>query len=173
MAQTSYSLDPAVGLPGMPADTGYNDIRSYPCSEDIPFGVLCELASGKVRRCQQSGSGLGSTVVGVSVYDPAREQQVPSAGTGAGSYKSGEMVPLLRKGRVFAQWNGTTQTALTQPNVNHPSSSDPSGIRGVFTDASTSTTAGSEITQCPASILMVRDTGSTSLCLVEINLPGA
>jgi hypothetical protein len=62
--------------------------------------------------------------------------------------------------------------------VNHPSTSDPSDLRGVFSNGSVTTTAGSEITALPASYLEIKDvstktnSGDPLVCLLELNLPG-
>lgn len=190
--QTSYQLRPDIAVPGMLADENLDDkVLSFPAGEAIPFGRLCEVdTSGNLLLVRGSGANIASNkLAGVSVFDVAREQQLAAAGGSAGSgfYAQSEMVPVLRKGRIFAAWDGSgTQSVFGTPNVNHPSSADASGIRGVFSGGTVSTAAGSEITACPAEILEVRDVSSLTprrgaagtndyefVCLLEINLPGA
>ena len=158
--QTAYTVLPAVGLNGQILDDGFNLITSYPASELISVGRLCEVVGGLLRMCQTAGANLGN-VVGVSAYIGAREP---------GQFQIGDMVPVLRRGKIFAEWNGTTQVEFATPNVNHSSTLAVS--RGMFTDAVASAVAGSEISVAPTpGLIEVRPTGMATTCLVELNLP--
>jgi hypothetical protein len=190
--QLTYSQTPDIAVPGMIADENLDSkVVSYPAGENIPFGRLCEVdTSGALHLVFGTGATIANNkLVGVSVFDVAREQQLSTTtgSAGSGFYNSGDMVPVLRKGRIFGAWDGSgSQGIFLTPNVNHPSSSDPNGIRGVFSGGTTTTTAGSEITACPAEILEVKDVSAstpayggasansyTFVCLLEVNLPGA
>lgn len=202
--QTSYNTIQDIATPGQLADLNLDSrVVSYPAGENIEFGRLCEVDSAGVlhhvsgvSNVITGGTGGTSKLAGVCVKDVAREQQLASSGGSAGSafYQSGEMVPVLRKGRIFGAFDGSgTASVLSQPNVWHPSTTDTNDIRGVFTLASTSVVAGSEVAQVPAEILTVRDVGSltprlghgnsapgaqpggpfTFVVLLEVNLPGA
>ena len=157
--QTAYTVLPAVGLSGQILDDAFNLITSYPAGELISVGRACEVVAGVLRMCQTTGAALGN-VVGVSCYIGAREP---------GQFAIGDMVPVLRRGKIFADWNGTTQVEFAVPNVNH--SSTIATNRGVFTDAATSAGAGVEIAAAPSGCIEVRPTGMATVCLVELNLP--
>jgi hypothetical protein len=200
--QTSYVLTVDFAVPGQLGDTNLDSrIVSIPAGENINFGILCE--QDQTYHTLHPVAGSGSTLVtsgralaGISVFDVAREQQLAQPGggsSGSGYYQSGEMVPVLRKGRVYACWDGSgSQGDFKAPLVWHPSTSDPYGLRGVFSNGTSSTSVGSELTTAPAEILEVKDvsaqapqrgSGSTTptsasgpftwICLLEVNLPGA
>lgn len=165
MSQTSYSLDPSVALAGMLADGGPNDIVSYPASEVIEPGRAVVLdAAGTVSLPKNTGalpaSGNGS-LKGVAIYVDAR---------GPGAYQVGEMVPLLRKGRIWAQFAGTGATDNELMQVRHASDDSNSELqhRGKFTDAAASTTVGQEKTAFAKGIALG---GDTNLVKLEVNFP--
>ncbi len=199
MPQTAYNLEPAIAVPGMPFSPATSDvIESRPALVPIPFGVAVELVVQNdieyVQPLQDAGTGGGFTpaLFGVSVYDPAREQALPVLGVNPGGistpsqYAAGELVPVMRSGRIYAQtdgaanWGGTAWPSLGQVRVWH--SSDGTHDQGVFTMAAASATAGAEIDECPTSIIG-RDVGRVqtytngfgatfNIAVVEINLPG-
>jgi len=165
--QTSYAQNPVIGEPGQLFGTEYHDIVSYVASGTIPFGSVVELSGGKVRVPQATGSTL--TMKGVALQIVAKEQALGAAASSiATTWVAGDVVPVLRKGRCFALWNGTTQSDGLAPNVTHSSTT---GSQGYFTDAATSTTAGSEIAAAPAGVVLGPVTGQSTFCLVELNLP--
>jgi hypothetical protein len=163
MPQTSYSLAPAVALAGMLADHGDKEITSRPAAEVIPPGRAVVIKSdGTVELPKTAGaaipaSGTGS-LLGIAFY----ENYAP-----AGGYQIGDMVPILRKGRVWVDFSGTLATDNEAVNISHSSTVDTD--RGKFTDAATSTTAGSEITAFSKGI--ARGNAGAALACVEINLP--
>lgn len=189
MAQVRMNLEMDVAVPGMLADENLeNRIVSYPAGEAIEFGRLVEISSnGQIFKVRGTGASVAAgAVVGVSVFDVAREQQLASTGGSAGSgfYQSGDMVPVLRKGRIFGQWDGSgSQGNYVSVSVNHPSTSDPSDLRGVFSNGTVTTTAGSEITALGAAFVEVKDVSAAnnqtnawgdanqSVCLLDVNLP--
>lgn len=192
--QTSYSITPDIAVPGILADENLDSrIVSYPAGEVIEFGRAVEVdASGVAWKVKGTGAALAAgAFAGVSVFDVAREQQLAATGgsSGLAGYQVGEMVPVMRKGRIYGCWDGGgSQGVLTRPNINHSSTTDANNVKGTFTGTATSTVAGSEIAQAPAEIVMVRDVstltpargaasagsaGPTYVCLLELNLPGA
>lgn len=198
--QLTYNLNPDIAVPGQLADENLDDkILSFPAGEAIEFGRLVEVdgTTGAVWKVAGTGATLvtsGRALAGVSVFDVAREQQLASTGgsSGKGNYQVGEMVPVLRKGHIYAAWDGGTgsfgQGVFTVPNVNHSSTTDTNDIKGSFTGNTTSSSAGSEVAAAPAGILMVRDVsaltpargavasagvGPTYVCDLEVNIQGA
>ena len=168
---------------------------SFPTGEIILFGRLCEVdSSGNLHPVQGvsnilTGNSGANGLAGISVFDVAREQALAALGGSAGSgyYNSGEMVPVLRKGRIYVSCDSNVaQTPYARPNVWHPGATDPNTLRGVFTVAATSNTVSAEIAQAPAELVIVRDESKatpqygaavapnyTFVMLLEVNLPGA
>lgn len=191
--QTSYVRTLDVGVPGMLADLNLDSrVVSFPAGETIPFGRLCEVDSAGNLHLVHGGSAVASAnsaIAGVSVFDVAREQVLATTGGSAGNgyYNSGDMVPVMRKGRIFGAWdNSGTQLVYGAVNVHTLSTTDTNGVRGVFSNGAVNTTAGSEITACPAEIITVRNVATLTpqrgaasandyeyVCLLEVNLPGA
>lgn len=190
--QTSYQLNPDVAVPGQLADENLDSrVISFPAGEPIYFGRAVEVDSkGALHLTFGTSAAIASgNFAGISVFDVAREQQLASTGGSAGSgfYASGDMVPVLRKGRIYAAWDNVgSQSVFGSPNINHPSTSDPTGVRGVFTGSTVNTAAGQEVTAAPKEIIMVRDVSALNprrqasasfdyeyVCLLEVNLPGA
>jgi hypothetical protein len=174
--QLTYPMFSAFAVPGQLADVAYNEIQSFPAAETIQFGRAVEMASDglSVQQPQQTGSTFNP--VGVSVLLTAREGSGPSGvapfAVQGPQYNTGDILPVLMRGRIYAEWKGTTQTAFAMPNVYH--SSTLSADRGKFTDAATSTVAGSEIANA-GHVFRTRQalTGSGNLVLIDVNLPGA
>lgn len=175
IGQISYSLAPAIAVPGMLADNGVNRITSKIASEVVNPGRGLELASdGSVQQCQQTSTTL--KLYGFAILSTAQQegvgQQNDSATAGGASYSVGEMVPVLRRGSMFVEWKGTTQVEGNVPNMYH--SSTLSADRGKVTDAATSTSAGVEIAACPSWVqLTAALSGTGSVALVAVNSPGA
>jgi hypothetical protein len=104
--------------------------------------------------------------VGVACFSPSNMQPaVPAAGF---VYKAGDMVPCLRRGRVYMSYNGGTPATLTQANIKH--SSTIATYRGQVTASATSAGAGTEISD-PGPVLFV-EAGPTGMWLMEVNFPG-
>jgi len=160
MPQTTYLTDRAIAVAGQLADGG-NDIHiaTWPASEVIPFGLAVEVVSGKVRLPQSTGQEI-ATFGGVAMY---KDMAVP------GGYAIGDMVPVLRKGRIWGVGSSTLTgaTELEDAKVSH--SSTVATDRGKFTDAASAATAGSEISGVVAKFRGSKST--TALVLVELNLP--
>jgi hypothetical protein len=158
MSQTTYSTDLSVALPGMLADNGDKDIVAYPSAEDIPPGRQCVLNSeGKLELPQDTSY---AKPVGVSCYLSAAPISL---------YKAGDMVPCVRRGRVWAETTGSAPGQLVEANVNH--SSTTATHRGKFTTSAVSASAGSEIAD--AGPVTFTKAGASGLAIVECNFPGA
>lgn len=201
MPQTGYNLEPGIAVPGMPFSLSGSDvIEARPALVAIPFGVLVEIVvSGGIEYVQPVQDLTGSPwtaakLYGVSVYDPAREQAIPSLGANVGinglaGYAANEMVPVMRRGCIYVQtdgaaaWaaGGTSWPSLGAVNVHH--SSDGTHAQGVFTMLAQVTTAGNEIDACPTTIIG-RDIGRVqtytsgfgatfNVAVVELNAPGS
>jgi hypothetical protein len=178
--QQAVTLFPDFAQPGQLANLTYNEIQSFPAAEAIMPGRLVELAADglSVQQVQDTGSStLGKAVLlGFSVLRTAREGAgsigVTAYGLGGDAYQVGEMVPVLMRGTIWAEWKGTTQTALGTPNVYH--SSTIATDRGKLTDAGTSGTVGSEVSTVGSQVRVRRASpGTGSIILVDVNFPGA
>lgn len=165
MSQTVYTLDHAVAYAGQIADVWLaQDLTSFPASEVIPAGRMCEVTAGKARLAQSTTQDVvaGVGVGGVSVYN---------AMAIAGGYQIGDMVPLLRKGRIWVDFVGTGATELEDAKYKH--SSTVATDRGKFTDAASDATATTEVSSIVGKF---RDRpagpgGSPAIACVELNLP--
>jgi hypothetical protein len=166
--QLQYNIGPVAATPGMrhgSTMTG-DDIISVIAGTIIPFGVFCEFnpTTGLLQPIQDTGT-VGSFLpiwAGVSLYDPLTEQSyvpytVPPSvvgGSVALGYPKGYAVPVMRRGRIWCQFDGVLTSITKYPldgtfNVWH--SSDGTHLQGVLTGAAVSATAGAEIDVLPTS----------------------
>lgn len=178
IGQTSYSNLPPVADPGQLADLSVNDIRSFVAAEQIFPGRMLQLASDGVscQQVQETGdTNPPAETLGFSVLLTSREGTgaVGVASNGGAVYNIGDVVPVLRKGSLYAEWKGTTQPPYGGTlNVYH--SSTTATDRGKLTDAAASATSGSEVGPAGSAIkLRAALPGSGNICLVDVNLPGA
>ncbi len=174
--QTTYNQFPAFAQPGQLADLAYAEVVAFPANEVIQPGRAVEMATDglSVQMCQQTSTTFAP--VGVALLQTAREGSgafgITAYGVGGPQYNIGDTVPVLMRGRVYAEWKGTTQTAFGMPNCYH--SSTLSADRGKFTDASTSAGAGTEIANAGHQFRVRQAlTGSGNIVLLDVNLPGA
>jgi hypothetical protein len=174
--QTTYNQFPAFAVPGQIADLAYAEVESFTAAEAIPFGRAVEAAtdSNSVQLAQQTSSTFNP--LGVSVLQAAREGSgafgITAYGVGGPQYNIGETVVVLMRGRIWGEWKGTTQTSWGMPNVYH--SSTIATDRGKFTDASTSTGAGTEISNAGHQFRVRQaQAGTGNVVLLDVNLPGA
>lgn len=178
--QTKYPILPDFAVPGMLAESNLDAAvidGQYAAAGNIPFGSAVELVSGKLQVCQQTTNDL-SKLYGVAVYQGMREQAYPPGSTAINAgYQAGDMVPVLRRGRIYGLWDGSTSggfssaTAFTTVNIAH--SSDGSHDQGQFNQASTSTAAGSENTTAGNGWITAANQATlpTNCVLLEVNLP--
>ena len=176
IGQLTYSNLPAIAAPGMISDLVIPTIKSFIAAEQIFPGRLLELATDGVscQQVQDTGSGVPSKVLGFSVLLTAREGlgAVGVAANGGAVFNIGDVVPVLQRGALYAEWKGTTQTAYSMPNVYH--SSTIATDRGKLTDAGTNAGAGTEVSNTGNQIkLRAALPGTGNIVLVDVNLPGA
>lgn len=159
--QSTYNTDPSVAFPGQLVERD-EVVGRYQCSEDIPPGRFVELhTDGKLRLPQNTGADI-SKLVGCAIYRGAVE---PNA-TG---YKAGEFVPVLRRGKIWAELvSGATVADLVAASVYH--SSTLAANRGKVGSAAEASTAGSEIDSV-AQIQFDGPSIANTCALVSINLP--
>lgn len=161
MSQLTYSRDRAKAVPGLVSKDAAYFIVSYAAAEAIPPGRLVVLNSdGKVELPQDTSLAKPA---GVSCFSPTNQQTaIPAAGF---SYAAGDMVPVLRKGRIYADVQGGSPAALTPANMNH--SSTTATHRGKFSASATANTAGSEISK--AGPAMFVEAGPSGVWLMEVD----
>lgn len=175
--QLSVTMFPNYAEPGQPGDLSYNEVRSFQANEVIQPGRMVELSSDglTIQQVQATGNQAPKSM-GIVLNTLTREGSgaigLTAYGVGGPQYNLGDMVPVMFRGSVYAEWQGTTQTAGGQPNVYH--SSTVATDRGKLTDAATSAGVGTEISLAGSGI-RVRQvlTGSGNIVLVDVNLPGA
>jgi hypothetical protein len=156
MPQTTYTSDYTAALAGQIADNSASECVSYVCSEAIEAGRFVELhTDGKVRNPQ--GTTL-TKPVGVAVYQVS---DLP------GGYAAGDVVCVMRKGRIYAQITGSAPGELVAANINH--SSTVATDRGKLTTTATSAGAGTEISALEGCRFV--KSGPSGLGQVELNLP--
>jgi hypothetical protein len=163
MPQLNYNLGPIPGIPGQLMDinaVGLGDIISGVAAVVIPPGVDLEFNSSgllvpvsDLTAAWPPAGGAGVTAhAGVSIYDLAGFEQglfpfaVPpsTAGSSATGYPKGAVVPVLRRGRIWMQYDGGgTPARIGGVNVWH--SSDGTHPQGVLTFSATAVTVGAEI----------------------------
>lgn len=161
--QTSYSLDRPVAVAGQINDTDDLVVRSWPCGT-LPIlpGTFCELVLLSGNYVVQPAASTGQEIAkpaGVAIYKDMLEP---------GGYVTGNLVPIMRKGQVWAIYSGSVvPTDLQDAKVSHVSNSATNN--GTFTDAASSATVGSEVT---GALAKFSGSNSTStLVLVELDIP--
>lgn len=167
--QTSYSLSQTRALAGMlgDVDEGQLVIGKFTASETLLPGLVVELDPTDPTKCRlpKTASTIGK-LLGVVMYSAA-DPVAGSVGSASSGIVAGSTVRILRRGQIWAKYNGTAGSdMLTNLNVN--SSSTVATYRGILTDAATSNGAGTEIyaTKMKAFEETVSGTG---LVLVELN----
>lgn len=130
-----------------------------------------------VVRPAQAASGALVSLAGVAIFKSMRQPTMPPYTSITTGYQPGEMVPYVRRGKIYAKWNstdGTTaQVPYSVPKYAH-STTTVGATQGAFTDKATSAVAGSEVDNVPAGIALCEDQTATlgfTICLVELNLP--
>jgi hypothetical protein len=179
--QQTYNQFPAFAQPGQLADLAYAEIVSFPAAEVIQpgRGVMMAADGLSVQQMQESGasSQVTTTLVGISLLITAKESSGPfnitPFGVGGPQYNIGDSVPVLQRGRVYAEWKGTTQTSFSNA-YNMYTSSTIATDRGKITDAATSAGAGTEVSVLgPGFRGRQALPGTGNIVLIDVNLPGA
>jgi hypothetical protein len=175
--QTAVTMFPAFADPGQPGDLTYNSVRSFQALEVIQPGRMVELSADglTLQQCQATGSTTPNAM-GIVLNTLSREGSgaigLQAYGFGGPQYNIGDMVPVLFRGSVYAEWKGTTQVPGAMPNVYH--SSTIAADRGKITDAATSAGVGTEIgTAGHAFRIRQALAGTGNIVLLDVNLPGA
>lgn len=164
MSQLVYNRNLTTAVPGLMAEDDDGYVVSYPAAEDIPPGRIVVLNSdGAVELPQDT---TFSKPVGISVFSPTNQMTaIPSAGF---VYAAGDMVPVLRRGRCWASYQGGSPATLTQATVNH--SSTVATHRGKLSASVTSGGVGTEISD-PGPVMFVM-AGPSGVWLAEVGYPG-
>lgn len=172
--QTVYQVDFNAALAGQLADEADLVIDSYPANEAIAPGLVVVLSADGIH-CELpktagalATSGPGS-IIGIAAYKAMAPTQNPIV-TPTG-YQIGDIVQVVRRGRVWASFSGTGPVTDSQVlNVRNPSTGTIT-TRGMVTDAATSTVAGSEVSVMPALTVAREQTGgATGIVKMAINL---
>jgi hypothetical protein len=164
--QTQYDLNPGIARAGQLTHLQNHTVDSYKCSEAIPAGRICELHTDGLLRLPQ-GTTLGK-VAGISMYENSMSP---------GGYKSGDLVPVLRSGRIYVDFTGGTQTALAPANVMHATDDSLSNVvhRGKFTALAIAEDpvddVGAEIGAAGESIMFHSVCSDPTLAIVTVLLP--
>ncbi len=172
--QTTHSQDLASAVAGMPGDGEY-EVHSFAAQTDIPFGRIVVWDNTNKTVALPSATTLGD-VVGVSLYPDLKTPYAgPVGATNAYGYKAGEMVRVLRKGRVWAETEGTALAPFARANIRHASTGAAAEHRGKVTASAANVSAGAETTQGPTSIVAypppATSTAPAGLVLLDVNLP--
>lgn len=165
--QTSYTLRAGLAFPGQLGDigSGSKDIESRAATEALDCGIFvvadtAGTAAGDARgsaTCQKpTGAGDIATakLLGVSCYQAIK---APVAGS-ALRFAAGDMVPVLKKGRIWVKVVAAAVTADSIPYINHTTGE----IRG---------TADASATAAPAGVKVLTPGDPGGVALVEVNLP--
>lgn len=173
----------AVATPGQLGDLENNVIETYVASEVIQPGVMCQLAADGVSARQCQGTRTDTTTVppqllGISVFQDARQPADNSGGVNGAVFNIGDLVPILRRGKIYAAVSCVGSTAmpqLTHTGVNINQSSTIATVRGTLTTDAAALTAGSEIGPAPLGLVSRPPALAVAngLALIEINMPGA
>jgi hypothetical protein len=137
------------------------DVVSFVANEDLPFGRFVRLrADGKVELPKDDTLPL----VGVTLYVNTLENSYP---TGGACIKAGQVVAILRKGRVWAGYdNGGTIAGLTAVQLKNDVATAAS--QGMVTGSA----ASAGITRTLGGRVLAFDgQKTTTMALVEVNLP--
>lgn len=167
--QTTYSTSRAKAVAGLMAGNPADNyvVSGYAAKEALEPGrlVVLDAATGQLKVPANTTGPLTEPVIGVVAFSPSNMQTaVPAAGF---TYPAGSLVPVLRKGRIWAQVSSTAEpTEMVEANVKH--SSTTATDRGKFTTDATDATAGTEVADSGAKFV---EKATTTLWLVELNLP--
>lgn len=161
--QTSVA-NPALAKPGMLVDGGFTDIVSKIASEDIPFGVAVALSGDY---CELPDTSLEVTgMAGIALHDASKPSggSVVNGGTVTGGYRTGDIVRVLRQGRVWVQVANTVAIGDV-PNVRY--AGVPIVSRGELGNTSTASETDAEL----ASARFESAATVGNLAIVNINQP--
>lgn len=155
--QTTVSLEPAIGAPGMIYDSGvFHDIQSYIAQEDIPFGSYVRISGQYCELPDNSGEVTGKGGVAV-------KGDVTATGNG---WKQGDVVPVMTTGRIWV----LTEEAIAsnaQPFVRFTPKTGPVRPAGGWLNSADTASAVQ-----PTNVHMYRGVGGAGLAVVELGKTG-
>lgn len=164
MSQTTYNVFPAEAFAGQVADGDDSTIKSYVADGEVLPGRLLELTTaGKVRMPQGTGSGL--PIAGAAVLRTSSAGNAPISTNSP--YPDGKVVPVMRKGRIWLDFNGGSPATGDSLNVKHSSTTDTH--RGKVTGTTTSSSSGVEIAN--AYVQLHKLSAAGDLACVDVNYP--
>lgn len=110
--QTDYSDDPGAAVPGMIADLTNVDVVTAIAGEDIPFGrfVTIDPATG----LSWLPAADADVLFGVAVFVPTLMGTYPQGGS---VIAAGDAFSVLRRGRVWADYDTGTQVTISNVKV--------------------------------------------------------
>jgi hypothetical protein len=156
-AQLSVTDAPTILQPGQLFDLGNHDIVSKVCTEDVPFGVFVNISGDTCELPDTLGEANGDG--GIALIDPTKGS--PRDGLTVPGYKSGDVVRVLRRGRVCI----LAEEALAVGDTLFVRYATGTGTqKGAFRNDADTTTAGT-----PANIKLFK--AHATLPVVEINTP--
>ena len=162
--QTTYSRFPDESYEGQLADVQDGYIASYIADGAIIPGRLLELTTDGLVRMPQ-GTTTGLPIAGAAVLKTAASSTAPlSTNT---TYADGDVVPVLRRGRIWLCFEGGSPALGETLNVHH--SSTTADHRGKVTGTTTSVVAGSEI--AVGYVQLVKFSADDERALVDVNFP--
>jgi hypothetical protein len=159
---------------------------TFSVAQTLPAGAALVFSSQNgVQYFLAAAVNAGTAGTLTAVYGGATNGAATTTNIGPGSsttgWKAGTPMPLMRRGRVWSQTDGTTFARGGPINVWH--SSTGANPQGVFTSAATSLTAGAEVDVAPNCLLWNPDGQAQSvvdpfgqlqqIAVVEINLAHA
>lgn len=98
--QTSVSLKPDAGVPGLPADSNVvQEFVSRVATVDIPFGAFVSLVDENECKLPTTSAEVTTNGGGVAVFDQTKASQA--------GYKAGDVVTIMRKGNVYVSTEQT------------------------------------------------------------------
>jgi hypothetical protein len=169
----------------MLGDNEVQHIVSAPAAEVINPGVGLMLNSDNISVQQAQGTRSDTTTVlalyGWSILTTAKEgvgNSNASTAVGGAQFQPGDMVPVLRRGCIYAYWKGTAIPTYNGLGVfNIYQSSTVATDRGKLTDAAAASTATAEIgpvgTRVQPRPVLPALAGTGNVVLVDISYPGA
>jgi hypothetical protein len=170
MPQTTYSNYHSASIAGQVVDgmMPRGQRGRYDCSENLNFGCFVELhTDGQLRHPQTAGAT--GNIMGAVPYNPSLAPTLVG-GTYVNGYAAGaHLVPAFRRGQMWVPYVGAAPAAESRPNIK--SSSTIATDRGKVTADATSAVAGSEVYAAPDGVRVIKTDATTSLALVEFNLP--
>lgn len=157
--QTSVDNAPQFGQPGMPYDSSlFQDVVSKRAVQDIPAGAYVQIVGGDCDLPGLTGEVSGGDGgVALSSHEKA---------TGVG-YKAGDMVPVMRVGRVWV-YSETAATDAATPYIRFTANTAPTRPIGGFLNGADS---GKAVQR--TGITVVRGIGAAGNIVIQLNAGAA